>query len=212
MTRGGQNKKCDNGAMRRCIATGAVQPKHRLIRFVVTPDGDIAPDLLEKLPGRGIWISADPEAFEKAIKRNLFARAAKTRAIAASDLTEKVETGLVWQVTHLIALARKAGQAVAGFEKVKDWLASDRAVILFQAMDGSQRGKSKLRPPQSARYFNVLTSAELGLAFGRHSVIHSALAAGGLAHRVVEGAMKLQGLRAIDASGGQAAGKDENRV
>lgn len=210
MTRGGKDKVRDDGPERKCIATGEVQPKHGLIRFVVAPDGQIAPDLFEKLPGRGIWVSADRAAIDLAVKRNLFARGAKAQVAVPDDLADRVEAGLARRLTDLVALARKAGDAVAGFEKVKDWLATRKVGVLLQASDGSERGKSKLWTPQGARYFNILTAQELGLAFGRQSVIHSALAAGGLAPRVVEGAAKLQGLRIAD--GGVTAGKDDRNA
>jgi hypothetical protein len=109
-------------------------------------------------------------------------------------------------VVNLISLARKAGAAVAGYEKVKDWLAKDQAEVLIQASDGSERGKSKLRPPGgSGRYIGCLTARELGLAFGRENVIHGALAGGGLTIRVVDEAAKLSGLREND--GGNARRK-----
>lgn len=210
MSRGGQAKTREDGPERKCIATGEVQPKHGLIRFVVAPDGQIAPDLAEKLPGRGIWVAADREAIDLAARKNLFARAAKAQVTVPDDLSDRVEAGLAKRLTDLVALARKAGEAVAGFEKVKDWLATRKIGVLLQASDGSERGKSKLWTPEGARYFNVLTARELGLAFGRQSVIHSALAAGGLAPRVVEGAAKLQGLRKAD--GGGTAGKDDRNA
>ncbi len=207
MTRGGRKKDREDGPERRCIATGEVQPKQGLIRFVVGPDGQIVPDLSEKLPGRGIWVSAERTALELAVKKNLFARAAKQPVTVPPDLVDLVEAGLARRLTDLIALSRKAGEAVAGFEKVKDWLATKQVKVLLQATDGSERGKSKLWTPTGARYFSVLTARELGLAFGRQSVIHGALAAGGLSPRVVEGAAKLQGLRKAD--GGGSAGKDD---
>ncbi|MEQ8366502.1 MAG: RNA-binding protein [Roseicyclus sp.] len=207
MTRGGQTKDRSEGPERRCIATGEAEPKHGLIRFVVGPDGQIAPDLMEKLPGRGIWVSADRDALALAIKKNLFSRSAKQQVTVPDDLIDRVEAGLARRLTDLIALSRKAGDAVAGFEKVKDWLATRKIGVLLQATDGSERGKSKLWTPQGARYFSVLTAQELGLAFGRQSVIHGALAAGGLTPRVVEGAAKLQGLR--KAIGEVTAGKDD---
>lgn len=210
MSRGGAQKDRADGPDRRCIATGEVQPKHGLIRFVVGPESQIAPDLGEKLPGRGIWVSADREALELAVKKNLFARAAKQPVTVPENLVDLVEAGLARRLADLIALCRKSGDAVAGFEKVKDWLATRKVGVLLQATDGSERGKSKLWTPTGARYFSVLTARELGLAFGRQSVIHGAVAAGGLAPRVVEGAAKLQGLRKAD--GGKTAGKDERNA
>ncbi len=210
MTRGGEDKDRSDGPERKCTATGEVAPKHGLIRFVVAPDGQIAADVLERLPGRGIWVAADRAALQLAVKKNLFSRAAKQPVQVPDDLVDRVETALVRRVTDLIALSRKGGHAIAGFEKVKDWLATRQVGVLLQASDGSERGKSKLWTPEGARYFSVLTAQELGLAFGRQSVIHGALAAGGLAPRVVEGAAKLQGLRVAD--GGKTTGKDERNA
>jgi len=194
MTRGGRNE--DRGdPERRCAVTGEVQPKAGLIRFVLSPDGIVTPDLSEKLPGRGIWVSATRAALDKAAKGGIFARSAKAPATVPDGLTDLVEAGLARQVVGLISLERKAGGAVAGFEKVKDWLAAGRAKVLLQASDGSERGKGKLWTPEGGRWFGCLTSDELGQAFGRDSVVHAALAAGGLARRVVEEAAKLNGLR-----------------
>ncbi len=205
MTRGGRDKDRDEPE-RRCIVTGDVQPKAGLIRFVVSPDGQVVPDLAGKLPGRGIWVTADRAAIGKAAAKGLFARAAKAPVTAPENLADLVEQGLARRVVDLISLARKAGRAVAGFEKVKGWLADGKAKVLLQASDGSDRGKGKLWTPEGGRWFGCLTASELGMAFGRDSVIHGALGAGGLGNRVVEEAAKLTGLRKVD--GGQSAGKE----
>jgi len=210
MTRGGRPKNRAGGPERRCIASGEVQPTAGLIRFVVGPDGQIVPDLLGKLPGRGIWVSATRPALETAVKKNLFARAARQPVTVPDGLVDRIEAGLIDRVVHLISLTRKAGAAVAGFEKVKDWLAKDQAKVLVQASDGSERGKSKLRPPRgNGRFIGCLTARELGLAFGRENVIHGALAGGGLTERVVEEAAKLSGLREKTAA--TPAGKVRRR-
>jgi hypothetical protein len=210
MTRGGRKDRPDEPE-RRCIVTGETQPKRGLIRFVLSPEGVVVPDLSGRLPGRGMWVAADRAAIEKA-GRGQFARAAKAPVTVPPDLAAQVEQALARRVVDLVSLARKAGDAVAGFEKVKDWLALGRAKVLLQASDGSDRGKGKLWTPQGGRWFGCLTASELGLAFGRDSVIHAALAAGGLAERVVEEAAKLTGLRPADggAAGEAAVGKDTN--
>ena len=205
MTRGGRDTDKD-GPERRCIVTGDVQPQAGLVRFVVSPEGMVVPDLAGKLPGRGIWVTADRTAIETAVKKGLFSRAARVPVTVPEGLADLVEAGLARRVVDLVSLARKAGLAVAGFEKVKGWLADGKAKVLLQASDGSDRGKGKLWTPQGGRWFGCLTSSELGLAFGRDSVIHGALGAGGLSQRVVEEAAKLSGLRA--AIGGTDAGKD----
>lgn len=206
MTRGGRDKLRDE-AERRCIVTGETQPKAGLIRFAVSPDGLAVPDLAGKLGGRGVWVSADRAALDKAAAKGLFSRAAKRPVTAPDNLADLVEAGLARRVVDLISLARKAGLSVAGFEKVKDWLASGRARVLLQAMDGSERGKGRLWTPEGGRWFGCLTANELGLAFGRDHVIHGALSAGGLTTRVIEEATRLSGLRGLDG-GLMTAGKD----
>ncbi|MFO7920945.1 MAG: RNA-binding protein [Nioella sp.] len=205
MTRGGQARTRDE-AERRCIATGESQPKAGLVRFVIGPGDVVVPDVLERLPGRGIWVAADRDALNLAIRKGLFSRGAKKKVTVPDELFEQVESGLVRRVVELVSLARKSGQCVAGMEKVKGWLAEGRAKVLFQACDGSGREKSKLWTPEGGRFFGCLTSDELGLAFGRQRVIHGALAAGGLERRVVEEASKLRGLRGT--YGEHIAGKD----
>lgn len=211
MGRGGQAKRTEVPE-RRCIATGQVGPTDGLIRFVVGPDAVLVPDLLGKLPGRGIWVQADRAALEKAVAKKLFARAARAQVTLPEGLVDRIEDGLTRRVIDGISLARKAGQAVAGFEKVKSWLDAETAVVLVQASDGSARGKTKLRPPPGKEGFiGCLTAHELGLAFGREHVIHGALAAGGLTKRVVEDAAKLSGVRKMIGGDG-ASGKETKTI
>jgi hypothetical protein len=205
LPRGGRTKTRDDPE-RRCIATGEVQPKRGLIRFAVSPEGNIVPDVLEKLPGRGIWVAAEREALTTAVEKKLFARGAKQSVTVPETLVDDVEALLAKRLIDGISMARKAGAAVAGYEKVKDWLGRDEARILFQASDGSERGKSKLHPPGGrGSFFEVLTASELGLSFGRERVIHAALGFGGLTERIREDAIRLSGVREL--GGGSATGK-----
>lgn len=207
MTRGGRQDERD-APERRCIVTGETGPKAGLVRFVLSPEGVVVPDLAGKLPGRGMYVTAGRAEIETAVRKGLFARAARAPATAPADLADQVEDALARRVIELVSLARKAGYAVAGFEKVKDWLAQGKARVLLQASDGSDRGKGKLWTPEGGRWFGCLTASELGLAFGRDYVIHGALASGGLGNRVVEEAAKLTSVRKTD--GGSIAGKDKN--
>ncbi|MDU9004271.1 RNA-binding protein [Sedimentitalea todarodis] len=206
MSRGGVVKERSDGPDRKCIATGEVQPKFGLIRFVLGPDGQVVPDILGKLPGRGVYVSADRAALDKAVAKKLFARSLKTQVQIPEGLTDEVERQLARRVVDLISLARKSGAAVAGYEKVKDWLSKEEALILLQAVDGSGRGKSKLSTPHFGHYIGWLTADELGLAFGRETVIHAALASGGLAQRVVEEAQRLRGVRKTEGGKGRLEG------
>lgn len=206
MGRGGVSKDREDGPDRKCIATGEVQPKHGLIRFVVGPEGQLFPDIMGKLPGRGIYVAADRAALALAVKKGLFARAAKQPVKVPENLIDEVEAQLARRVVDLISLQRKAGKAVAGYEKVKSWLQTEEAEVLIQAVDGSGRGKTKLSTPHYGSYIGWLTADELGLAFGRQTVIHGALASGGLTQRVVEEAQRLKGVRENEDGKGHPKG------
>ena len=216
MTRGGREKTRE-GPERRCIATGECRPATGLVRFVVGPEGQVVPDVAGRLPGRGIWVAADRAALERAVAKNLFARAARAPVTLPEGLVALVEALLAQRLVELVSLARKGGGAVCGYEKTRDallkGLGGRPAAVLLQAADGSVRERARLRPPDAGTGpVTALTAAELGMAFGRERVIHAALAAGGLATRVVEEAARLAGVRGAADTGGRigadGAGKD----
>ena len=173
-------------------------PKAGLIRFVAGPDDEVVPDLAERLPGRGMWVSADAAALRQAAAKGHFARAAKRQVKAPADLAARVEALLAARLVDLVALARKAGQAVAGLEKTKAALVSGEAVLLLQAADGSSRERAQLRPPEGENSLvSCLFAHELGVAFARDRVIHAAVLAGGLSDRIRDEALRLSGIRDV---------------
>ena len=186
----------ESDSERRCIATGVVQAKDRLIRFVVGPDSTIVPDVDERLGGRGLWVSADRAALEKAIARNAFARAARQQVQAAADLPDRVAALIERRCLDLLGLARRAGQVVAGFEKVDAALRSGRAGVLIEAANGAQDGRAKLRGlAQGIPVVSCLDSAALASALGRSGpVVHAVIAPGRLAQRFLREADRLRGL------------------
>lgn len=206
MARGGRVKERD-APERRCIVTRATAPKSGLVRFVIGSEGEVVPDLAGRLPGRGLYVSADASALDNAARKGHFARAAKRPVRVAPDLAAVVEAGLARRLVELVALARKAGQAVAGLEKTKAALVAGEAALLVQAADGSPRGRAALRPPPGEdTLVACLTGRELGLAFARDSVIHAAVLVGGLAERIRDEARRLAGLRGRDCGAPSADG------
>lgn len=195
MSRGG--RRADRtGPERRCIATGESGPRERLIRFVLGPGETVVPDLAAKLPGRGVWLTADRALVEKAVRRRLFARAFRRPVTVPEDLPGTLERLLAGRLVEILALGRKAGQAVAGFEKVRAMLGSGAAGMLMEALDGAPDGRLKLRRlARDLPRITVLRGDELGLAFGRDFAIHAALARGGIADRALAEARRLGGFR-----------------
>jgi predicted RNA-binding protein YlxR (DUF448 family) len=178
-----------SATMRMCAVSREVRPIDELIRFVVSPQGEVIPDLKRKLPGRGLWISASRRTVAEAVRRHQFSRGFKRDVRVAATLPADTEALLVRSATEALAMAAKAGQVVSGFAKVEGLLEQGKAEALIHASDGAadgirkldaiagQRGRKIGESPLLATV-TVLTSAELDLALGRSNVIHAALLAG----------------------------------
>ena len=187
---------------RRDIVSGEVMDEAALIRFVPGPDGLVFPDLARKLPGRGMWVAASREAVETAARKNLFARSAKAKLAAPANLADQVELLLRRRILDGLGLARRAGDLILGFEKVRDTVSAGKAAWLIEASDGAEDGRRKLlqaahRAPIKPRLFGVFTADELGLAMGLDNVIHVALLAGRGAKRWSADADRLAGFRPL---------------
>ena len=182
--------------LRRCIVTRKVRPRRLLMRFVIGPQGELVPDVAARLPGRGLWLMPRRDVLALAVRKNIFARAAGGEVTVAPDLVERVEELLVRRCLDMLGLARRAGQAAAGFDQVRDWIVKGRAALLLAARDGAAEGRRKLRAaaPQLP-VVEVLDATELAQALGRERVIHAALAAGRLAERFAGEAERLAGFR-----------------
>ena len=184
---------------RRCVATGESRQRDDLIRFVVAPDSSVVPDLDGRLPGRGLWLTPDRALLEKTRLTQVFSRAAKASVTVAPDLADRLERMLAQRCIDYLGLARRAGQAVVGYEQVRAFLRErgGGAGALVAARDGAAGGRDKIRHlAPKAPLVTVLDSAELGAAFGTGAVVHVALADGRLAREFLQAARRLTGFRA----------------
>ena len=104
-----------NETVRRCLVTRETLPMDRLIRFCVSPDRMVVPDLAHKLPGRGMWVTADRDLVETACGKGLFAKAAHAKVTCPEDMDGLIKSLFVKRLQSLLGLARKAGLAGAVF-------------------------------------------------------------------------------------------------
>ncbi|MBP2295857.1 RNA-binding protein [Azospirillum rugosum] len=206
----------EQGPLRRCVATGTVQPKDGMIRFVVAPDGEIVPDLEERLPGRGLWLTAESSALARAVGKNLFAKAARRAVRVPPDLAERLERLLERRCLDAFGLARRAGQALAGYEKVREALKTNQVAragpprLLVEASDGSpdQRGKITALAPDMP-VVDLFDSAAMAAALGREAAVHAVVARGKLAESLARDSARLKGIKGFVA-GTAPAGRGSN--
>jgi len=177
-------RKGGPGTERLCVVSREVKPVEELIRFVVGPDG-VVPDLKRKLPGRGLWITADRVTLRDAIAKNVFARGFKRDIKVTAELVDLTERLLLRAALDALAIAGKSGLVAAGFAKVETAIVRDNIVGLIHAADAGTDGVAKLdgalrRRPDGDKVpiIAIFTTAQLDLALGRSNVVHAALLAG----------------------------------
>ncbi|TNM66570.1 RNA-binding protein [Aliirhizobium smilacinae] len=191
---------------RTCIVTREATSPDALIRFVRAPDGSVVPDLKRQLPGRGCWVRADRQLIERAIKKQLFARALKSDAKAAADLGALVERLLVADLAGMMNLARKAAQFISGAAKVDAAVRSGAAIAVFHASDAAADSVRKIDQARKAwklgtdagqdiPSFLLLTAAELDEVIGENAFIHACALAGQAGEGVVKRANLLEQFR-----------------
>jgi len=199
-----QNEMQDEQAevVRRCVVTRAPRPKDELIRFVLGPDSTIVPDLKEKLPGRGVWLTATHDTVTEAVKRKAFGRALKAEAKAPDALADQLDKLLAEAALASFAMANKAGEVVFGHSKAEEALAKGRVLALLHAKDASEDGCRKLDGKAKAATDGrgipavcTFSGDELSLATGRTNVIHAALIQGGATRKFLAAASRLERYR-----------------
>lgn len=185
-----------------------------MIRFVIGPDRLVVPDLTARLPGRGIWLSASGDVIvsdsasggagagraardgDRQLAR-AFARAARGPVTVPPNLGQMLEAALTRRIADTLGLARRAGQAVAGFEKAREWARDGTARIVVQAADGSpaERARFLSGVDDGIAVIDPLPASELGRIFAREQTVHVAVAPGRLAETLLLDAGRLAGLR-----------------
>lgn len=189
----------ERGPFRRCIATRVRGRREAMLRFVVSPDNVIVPDLAARLPGRGLWLSASRDVIDTARTKGAFARASRRKVTVPSDLVAIIETALTRRVGEHLGFARRAGQAVCGFVRARELIGSGRCGLVVQARDGSPEERRRLVGADGTlRVVAPLGATELGAVFGRDHIVHVAVTAGGLADAIAVEAERLAGIRGRD--------------
>ena len=186
----------DASPQRRCLVSRESYPTDQLVRFVVGPDNSVVPDIEGRLPGRGLWLRATRDIVDDACRKRIFAKAARSPVVVVDGLADRIEDLLRRRCLNLLGLARRAGDAVGGFEKVSAALAGGKAGVFLIACDAGEEGRRKLLSiAGDVPVVELFTSEELGGVFGRERIVYIAVEFGGLSTRLVSEACRLSGFR-----------------
>ena len=196
-------------AERTCIVTRTVCSPEKLIRFVAGPDGMVVPDLKNKLPGRGVWVTAKRELVDQAVANKLFARGLKAKVKADDGLGQMVDDLLKQAALGSLGFAKKAGETLTGAGKVDEAVRLAKTIAILHASDGAEDGLRKLTQAAHAvgeirkrkvRVWRIFSSDEMNMALGATNVIHAALMKGGAAENCLLRVAQLTEFRGMEPS------------
>ncbi|MSO74995.1 MAG: RNA-binding protein [Alphaproteobacteria bacterium] len=198
--RPGRQDSAETGE-RSCIVSRKSLPRRALVRFVIGPDHRVVPDLSERLPGRGLWVSANRESLALACTRNLFAKAAKANVSVDAGLVDEVERQIVARALGVLGMARRSGVVACGHDKVRALLAGGHAAVLVEAADAAPDAAARMAARAgSTPVVRCFSRTELGAALGRDEAVHVALEPGHLAESLLTAVERLKGFRSPTAS------------
>ena len=177
----------DDGPIRSCVLTRERAGRGDLIRLVLTPDGQVLPDVRAKAPGRGAWIGVDRDtltaAYAKGRLRGALARAFKGNDFVLPDeLPALIAAALERSALDRLGLEARAGTLATGSERIEAAARSGQLHALYHAADAGADGCAKLAQAWrvgsdeegSGRRGLALPVARpiLSLALGRENVVH----------------------------------------
>lgn len=198
----------ETGPVRQCAVSRHRRPISDLLRFVLDPAGRVTPDLRHRLPGRGVWLTAEATTVAAAVKTRAFAKAFKCPVELPEDLPALVDTLQVSDCLQSLAMANKAGLITCGFAKIEAALREAKVSARIEASDGAPDGRAKLDRLAAARHgearpivVELFSAAQLSLALGRENVIHAVAHAGAAGDAFVKRCLRLANYRNGGISG-----------
>ena len=180
---------------RKCILSGAHTGKDDLVRLALGPDGQVAPDVRAKAPGRGAWIGVDRATLEAAQAKGKL-KGALMRAFKANkvnvpaDLGARIEEALKKAALDRLGLEARAGNLLTGSEKIEVAARRGEVHMLLHASDAGEDGRRKLDQAwrmgdgEAAGLVFPEPRPILSMALGRQNVVHVALIDAAAAARV----------------------------
>lgn len=186
---------------RRCILSGERDAREGLIRLALGPDGQVAPDVRARAPGRGAWIGVDRANFQAALEKGklkgVLARAFKTSDFdIPADLADRIEAAMQQAMLDRLGLEARGSMLLTGSEKIDVACRRGQVEMLLHAADAAADGNRKLdqawrvgRGQEGSDLGGIVLPvdrAPLSMAMGRDNVVHIAITDKKAAARVGE--------------------------
>lgn len=194
MARQGREEK----PQRSCLGCRGSHDRGRLIRFVLSPQGEVLPDLDARLPGRGAYTCISAACLETALRQRLFNRAFRREVVTLQPqaMTEMVARLMRERILGYLGLANRAGKIVSGSSMVCEALrARVKPGLVLVATDTSAAIAEKVVSLAALHGIDcqrALTKEEFGAILGKAPRSAVAIRQGGFIARLVTEIQRLR--------------------
>ncbi len=182
-------------AERTCILTRLQGTRATLIRLALGPDGQVAPDVRARAPGRGAWSGVSRAALEaahaKGKLKGALVRAFKTgNFVIPDDFADRTEAALRQTLLDRLGLEARSGMLLSGSDKIEEAARRGNVRLLLHAADAGGDGNRRLDQAwrvgegEARGLVLPLDRGTLSVALGRENVVHIALTDSAAAQRV----------------------------
>ena len=183
------------GPERTCVLTRRKATKAELIRLALSPDGEVAPDVRARAPGRGAWIGVARAELDtanaKGKLKSALQRTFKTNDVRVpADLGERTQAAFRQAALDRLGMEARAGNLINGAERVEAAARSGQVHLLIHAADAGADGRKRMdqawRVGGGGDRGLIFPEPRtiLSLALGRENVVHVALTDPAAASRV----------------------------
>ena len=170
---------------RSCLGCRQSRDRDALIRFVLSPQGELVPDIEAKLPGRGAYTCVSATCLQAALKQRQFSRAFKREVVTLmpDEMTGQIDSIMQRRILGYLGLANKAGQVISGGSLVSDAIrGGNKPGLILVASDVSESIGEKielLAAVNHIRCFRTMKKDDFGAILGKAPRSAVAIRAGG---------------------------------
>src|SRR6185369_13276239 len=170
---------------RSCLGCRQSRDRDALIRFVLSPQGELVPDIEAKLPGRGAYTCVSETCLQAALKQRQFSRAFKREVVTMTpdEMTGQVGGIMQRRILGYLGLANKAGQVISGGSLVSDAIRSgQKPGLILVATDVSESIGEKIELLAAVHHvacFRIMKKDDFGAILGKAPRSAVAIRAGG---------------------------------
>jgi len=160
-------------SQRSCLGCRQVRGKDSLIRFVLSPQGEVVPDIEFKLPGRGAYTCISTQCLRSALSQRQFSRAFKREivTVAPDEMIEQIVNVMRSRILGYIGLANRSGNVISGGSMVSDAIrGAHKPGLILLAKDVSASIGDKivlLAAVHRIACIHVMTKDDFGAILGK---------------------------------------------